>query len=254
MHVYVRLRSPTKNLVLHFNYKVTCFVASIGCIPWHLGGFFYCSTSWNYKLSVFLIIVLFRVHVPQLPGSAALCCTAAPSLLSPARKTVCVLHCSFLPSLLHPARTFSCAPNCPILPYAIRLFRMSPSKACQETSKAKIREGAVADWNINACYHVICTTADVAEAASKVLAILYLILLVWNRKPIPTPVRRFLPIDVSSFPYTVRTDRIQQWWKLQSAQEHWLKHEKIVSVGPSASVTLSESPLFKVSRACMENF
>ena len=69
----------------------------------------------------------------------------------------------------------------------------------------------MADWSINACRCVICTTADVAQAANKVLAVLYLtILLGGGLKPIPTQINRFLPIDISSFPYSVRTDHIQQ--------------------------------------------
>lgn len=100
---------------------------------------------------------------------------------------------------------------------------------------------------------MIWSTADVAQAANKVLAVLYLtILLGGDLKPIPTEINRFLPIDISSFPYSVRADHIQQWQKLQSAQEHQFEDEKIVSAGPSALVALSQSPLLKVSRAFTE--
>lgn len=122
---------------------------------------------------------------------------------------------------------------------------------CQETSRAKVREGAVADWSIHACRCVICTTADVVQVANKVLAILYLTILLGDLKTIPTQINRFLPIDVSSFPYSVRTEDIQQWWKLQSAQEHQLEYEKTISVGLSGSVALCQSTLLKVPTAFM---
>lgn len=153
-----------------------------------------------------------RVSHSCLAGalSAALWCSAASSLLS-LRGLRVSLTAPFLPSLLHPTRGFCCAPDCPVLPYAIWPFSVSPCKACQETSRAKVREGAVADWSINACRRVICTTADVAQAANKVLVVLHLtILLGGDLKPIPTQINRFLPICISSFPYGVRTDYIQQ--------------------------------------------
>ena len=107
--IYTSKRSPTKNwrnLVLHLNYKVTRFVAPIGCISWHLGGFLHCSNSCDYKLSVCLTILLFRMHVLQLPGRGCECCPLLySSLLSALSRGECVclslllssLPCSILP-------------------------------------------------------------------------------------------------------------------------------------------------------------
>lgn len=58
---------------------------------------------------------------------------------------------------------------------------------------------------------MICTAADVAQAANEVLAILYLpVLLGGDLKAIPIQINRFLPIDVFNLSYSVRTDGIQQ--------------------------------------------
>lgn len=181
----------------------------------------------------------FGVQQPPLCSHCGDCVCLSPLLSS--------LPCSMPPGVSVVLQTARFSPM-PFWPFSV-----SPCKACQETSRAKVREGAVADWSINACRRVICTTADVAQAANKVLAVFYLtILLGGDLKPIPTQINRFLPICISSFPYGVRTDHIQQWQKLQSAQEHQFEDEKIVSVGPSALVALSQSPLLKVSRAFTE--
>lgn len=63
----------------------------------------------------------------------------------------------------------------------------------------------MADWSTNASHCVICTTAEVAQAAKKVMATLYLtVLLGEDIKPIPTQtstcLRLFLLGLNSSYP------------------------------------------------------
>lgn len=127
--------------------------------------------------------------------SAALRCAAASFLLS-LQGSVCVspllssLARSILPGVSDKPQTAQFSP------YAIWPFRLSPFKACKETSRAKVREGAVADWSIKAWGCVICTAAGVAQPASKVLSIVYLTTF-WggDPEPIQTQIIRFLPID-----------------------------------------------------------
>lgn len=196
----------------------------------------------DYKLSVCLIILLLSVRVLQLPGRGCECCPLLYSSLLSAlvEGNVCVSHCSFPPFPAPSCQGFLMSPKLPSSPHAIWPCRVSPFKACWETSRAKVRVGAVANSNVIACHCVTSTTAVVARAANRVLVLLHLtVLLGGDPKPIPTQTDRFLPTDVSSFPYSVRADHIHQWRKLRSAQGHQLEHDKIFSVGPSASVALS---------------
>lgn len=63
-------------------------------------------------------------------------------------------------------------------------------KACQETSRTQVSRGDVAHWSTKAC-NVICTTAEVAQSAKKVLAILNLIVLSGEDiKPTPIHINR----------------------------------------------------------------
>lgn len=191
---------------------------------------------------MYLTILLLSVRVLQLPGRGCECCPLLYSshLSALMEGNVCVSHCSFPPFPAPSCQGFLMTPKLPNSPHAIWLCRVSPFKTCWETNRSKVRVGAVANWSVSACHCVTCRTAVVARAANKELAILHLaILLGRDLKPIPTQTDRFLLTDVSSFPYSVRADHIHQWRKLQSAQGHQLEHEKIVFVGPSASVSLS---------------
>lgn len=201
MHAYIHLGGHLLRSGITWFYIWSTF-APTGCIKWHLGGFLHRSTSCT-TANLLCFLPLSSVHVLQLPGKGC-----APSLLF----------------LLHPARGFWGVSTCPILPHAIWPFRVSPAEACWDTSRDKLREGAVADWSIHACCYVICTTAEVAQAAQKVLTIPYLTFsLGMYLKPILTQINRLLHIDVFRLLYSIQTDYIQQWWKLHSAQEYKLE-------------------------------
>lgn len=168
-----------------------------------------------------LTILLSRVPVLQLPGRC--CPLPCSSLLSALTWGEPVSHCSFP---LFPVPFCQGDLMCPKLsssPLFYLAFK-GVFKACQETSRTQVGRGGET-WQTGVLMPAIVWSAQLQRwpRLPKRYWPFFISLSCWERTSNPFQLK---PIDVSGFSYCVWTHHTQQWWKLQSAQEHQLDHGK----------------------------